>query len=226
MRYVLPHEMQEIDRAAIEGLGIPGVVLMENAGRAVYEAARQMLGPGPDSVTVLCGRGNNGGDGFVMARYLTNNRIPPRVFLFGRTDDVRGDARINLDILKRMKVEATEIVDEAGLQEHRKEIERSDLLVDGLLGTGLQGEVRGLLREAIVLMNQSGVPILAIDIPSGLDGATGEVLGVAVKAHRTVTFQLPKKAYVNPASREYSGHLEVVDIGIPPMCWERSGLRS
>jgi NAD(P)H-hydrate epimerase len=213
-RYVTPDEMKRIDRFAIETVGIPGVVLMENAGRAVFDAAYETLAGKDAYALVFCGRGNNGGDGFVVARHLINNDVETHVFLVGALSRIKGDARINLRILQRMGVPIDRVTRKA-LPELRQRMRRCGIIIDALLGTGLSGEVAGLYREVITLINGAGCPVLSVDIPSGLDGDTGKPLGISVVANQTVTFQLPKKGFENPLARNYTGYLKVVDIGIP-----------
>ena len=214
LRYVTPSEMKRIDGFAINTIGIPGVVLMENAGRAVFDVAYKGLAGRDAPALIFCGRGNNGGDGFVVARHLINNNIETHVFLVGAVSKIRGDARINLRILRKMGVPINRVTKKA-LPQLLKNVRQCGIIIDALLGTGLSGEVTGLFRDVIELINQAGCPVLAIDIPSGLDGNTGTPLGVAVVANTTVTFQLPKKGFENPRARNYTGRLEVVDIGIP-----------
>jgi NAD(P)H-hydrate epimerase len=213
-KYVMPDEMKRIDKFAIDVMRIPGVVLMENAGRAVFDAAYAALAGRDLPALVFCGCGNNGGDGFVVARHLVNNRIETHVFLVGAASKVKGDARVNLRILQKMGVPIN-CITKKGLPELRERMKRCGIIIDALLGTGLSGEVTGLYCDVIALINEAGCPVLAIDIPSGLDGATGMPLGIAVVANMTVTFQLPKKGFENPLARNYTGQLKVVDIGIP-----------
>jgi NAD(P)H-hydrate epimerase len=219
LRYVTPDEMKRIDAFAINTVGIPGVVLMENAGRAAFELAYNGLAGKSAPAVVLCGRGNNGGDGFVIARHLHNNRIETHIYVVGALSKIKGDARVNLRVLKKMGVPINRVTKKA-LPELRARMKQAGLIVDALLGTGLAGEVTGILREVIALINATGRPVLAVDIPSGLDGVTGKPLGIAVVANATVTFQLPKKAFENPQARNYTGQLKVVDIGIPLQCYD------
>lgn len=213
-RYVSPEEMRRIDGFAINTIGIPGVALMENAGRAVFDAAYAGLAGRDMPALVFCGRGNNGGDGFVVARHLLNNGIETHVFLVGAMSKIKREALVNLRILRKMGAPINRITKKA-LPELRRRMKRCGIVIDALLGTGLSGEVTGLYRDVIELINEAGCSVLAIDIPSGLDGATGKPLGIAVVANMTVTFQLPKKAFENPLARNYTGQLKVVDIGIP-----------
>jgi len=212
--FVSPDEMKRIDAFAINEIGIPGVVLMENAGRAAFGALYDSMAGRCSPALVFCGRGNNGGDGFVVARHLINNGIETHVFLVGAMSKIKGDARVNLRILQKMGVTIHRIT-KKGLPELRKQRKQCGVIIDALLGTGLSGEVSGLYRDAIEIINGAGCPVMAIDIPSGLDGMTGEPLGIAVVANMTVTFQLPKKGFENPRARNYTGQLKVADIGIP-----------
>ena len=214
LRYVTPTEMKRIDAFAMKNVGIPGVVLMENAGRAVFESVYTVLGGRDLPALVFCGSGNNGGDGFVVARHLMNNGIETHVFLVGAISKIKGDAGVNLRILRKMGVPINRVTKEA-MPALRDQMRRCGIIIDGLLGTGLSGAVSGLYRDVIELINGVGCPVLSIDIPSGLDGKTGKPLGIAVVANMTVTFQLPKKGFEDPFSRNYTGQLKVVDIGIP-----------
>ena len=212
--FVSPDEMKRIDAFAINEVGIPGVVLMENAGRAAFEALYDGMAGRSSPALVFCGRGNNGGDGFVVARHLINNGVETHVFLVGAMSKIKGDARVNLRILQKMGVTVNRITKKA-LPELRRQRKECGVIIDALLGTGLSGEVSGLYRDVIEIINGAGCPVMAIDIPSGLDGTTGEPLGIAVVANMTVTFQLPKKGFENPRARNYTGQLRIVDIGIP-----------
>jgi len=214
LKYVTPDEMKRLDAFAIETIGIPGVVLMENAGRAVFEAAYKGLAGRELPALVFCGRGNNGGDGFVVARHLINHGIETDVFVVGAISKVKGDALVNLRILRNMDIPINRVTKKT-LPEIRQKLKRCGVVIDALLGTGLSGEVTGLYGEVITLINEAGCPVVAVDIPSGLDGATGKPLGVAVVANVTVTFHLPKKGFENPPARRYTGELRVADIGIP-----------
>jgi NAD(P)H-hydrate epimerase len=219
LRYVTPGEMKQIDAFAINTVGIPGVVLMENAGRAAFEHAYVGLAGTHAPAVVLCGRGNNGGDGFVIARHLHNNDIETYVYVVGALSKIKGDARVNLRILQRMGVPIIRVTKKL-LPELRQRMKQAGLIVDALLGTGLSGEVTGMFHEVISLMNGAGRPVLSVDIPSGLDGITGKPLGIAVVANVTVTFQLPKKGFENPRARNYTGQLKIVDIGIPMQLYD------
>ncbi len=211
MKIVTTEQMRSLDRAAIDDYGIPGVVLMENAGRAVAEAAAQML-DGPGRVVVVCGRGNNGGDGFVAARHLSNRSVPVEVYLLTAIENLAGDAAANCHIAQRMKVPIIEKCDPATLE---AAVSSADLIIDAILGTGISGKVRGTAREAIEAINQSPARVLAVDIPSGISGDTGQVMGVAVRADRTLTFGLPKIGHYCYPGRAHCGEIELIDISLP-----------
>lgn len=218
--------MKELDRIAIEEYGIPGVVLMENAGmRAADSALRMLYGTSAHSldkkkVVVFCGKGNNGGDGFVVARHLINKGVGCNVYLTAAKADVRSDARVNLNILLKMGRPVEEITGiDSGPEEVKSKISRicseADLIIDALLGTGISGRVTGPYETAIDLINNSRSPVLAIDTPSGLDVDSGNILGVCVRASRTVTFGLAKKGFYLNTGPEYTGELIIADISLP-----------
>jgi NAD(P)H-hydrate epimerase len=216
MQVLTAAQMRQLDQQAIEEIGIPGIVLMENAGRATYEILRREFPDLEGPVVVLAGRGNNGGDGFVVARYLANAGLRVFVLLLAERDQVHGDARTNLEILEQLAVPIYDLTSEEELREQVPLLQSAELLVDALLGTGLASEVRGLYRAAISLMNQMAAPVLAIDIPSGLSADTGQPQGVAVQAEVTVTYGWPKLGQILPPGRDLVGRLWQVDISIPP----------
>jgi len=216
MRLVTAAQMRALDQQTIEATGIPGIVLMENAGRTTYQILRQEFPELNDPIVVLAGRGNNGGDGFVVARYLANAGREVIVLLLAEREQVQGDARINLDILEQLSVPVYEITSEPELREQVPLLQSAGLLVDALLGTGLASEVRGLYRLAIEILNAMLAPVLAIDIPSGLSADTGQPHGAAVMADVTVTYGWPKLGQILPPGRDLVGRLWQVDISIPP----------
>ncbi len=216
MLLVTASEMRELDRRTIQDLGIPSLVLMENAGRTTYQILRREFPSLQGEVAVVAGRGNNGGDGFVVARYLANAGIPAVVLLLGQRHDVKGDARVNLDILAHQGVQVVEVTAEADLNPVVHRLAKASLIVDALLGTGLNSQVKGLMAALIERLNHLRPPVLAVDIPTGLSADTGEVLGVALKAEVTVTYGWPKLGQVLPPGRDYVGRLWQVDISIPP----------
>ena len=206
-------EFRGIDRRAIDRFGIAGVVLMENAGR---EAARWLVELGIDGpVAICCGKGNNGGDGFVMARHLEAWGYAVRVLLVADPAELQGDALINYQILRASSTPVTRWsvgkVDSEALEVLRN----AAWIVDGLLGTGMQGEVREPIRSVIETMNSCPAPKFAIDIPSGLDADTGLLLGLAVRATHTATFVSMKIGFARPDSALYTGVVRAFDIGLP-----------
>ena len=206
--------IRRIDQVAIQTYDVPGLVLMENAGAG---AARMLLRrfDGARAVLIVCGKGNNGGDGFVVARHLAYEGVDVGVALLCEPQEVRGDAVVNLNIVRNMALPLTVATHESAVQEVLSRASAQTVLVDAVLGTGLTGEVRGRSREAIELMNASEASIFAIDIPSGLDADTGRPLGCAVRATATATFGMPKLAFAAPGASDYTGDVEVIDIGWP-----------
>jgi NAD(P)H-hydrate epimerase len=221
MRVLNTQQMREADRQTIDEIGIPSVVLMENAGRqavAAMEAAYEDLSS--SRVAVLCGRGNNGGDGFVVARTLAQRGIESIVFLLGSVADVRGDARTNLEILGRIGVTVVEVADAQQWELHFTEISECDLIVDAIVGTGFRGPVSGLLETVIGDVNGLGSPVVAIDLPTGLSADTHEIESDAIQASMTVTLGAPKLPLVLPPADVYGGDLVIADIGIPASVME------
>jgi len=212
MRVLFPREMAALDREAIEG-GIPSLDLMENAGMHVAERARELLVLcDGKKVSVVAARGNNGGDGFVAARYLVSWGADARVFLLAEEDELSEDAAANHH---RFAEEGGEVV-RLDVNSLPGELAGSDLIVDAIFGTGFHGAAEGDFAAAIEAINASGAPVLAVDVPSGMDAASGAVSGPAIRAVRTVTFAYPKVGlYLYPGA-EMVGELVVVDIGIPP----------
>jgi len=216
VKLVTGAQMASVDRRAIEELKVPGLDLMENAGKAVFRAAGKMLGEvRGKKVVVVCGRGNNGGDGFVVARLLSGKGGLVSAFLVGEKEKVRGDALVNLQRALQAGVPVKEITNQLGLARLERALSEADLVVDAIFGTGFKGKVEGLPAEVISRINASGRPVLAVDLPSGVEADTGRVHGPAVKAHRTVTFGLPKVGQAFHPGKAFCGVLEVVDIGFP-----------
>src|SRR4051812_40869836 len=216
MRVLNTQQMREADRRTIDEVGIPSIVLMENAGRqavAAMEAAFEDLAS--THVGVMCGRGNNGGDGFVVARTLIQRGIETSVFLLGSVADVRGDARTNLEVLGRIGLTVVEISNAQEWELHFSEISRCELVVDAILGTGFHGQLSGLLETVVADINGLGLPIVAIDLPTGLSADTCDVEGEAIEASMTITLAAPKIPLILPPADTYSGDLVIADIGIP-----------
>jgi NAD(P)H-hydrate epimerase len=213
-------EVRAVDAWAINEVGVPGVVLMENAGRSCAELLQEKLaGMANPRVCIFCGTGNNGGDGYVIARHLLNAGLAVTVILCGRRDKVQGDARINLDILERLGHAVEQLDPGAGDAAARVRTlgGDADWTVDALFGTGLRGALKGAYQVLVNAINHLGRPILAVDIPSGLDCDTGEPLGTAIRAACTVTFVAVKRGFVaSPQAHAYTGDLYVASIGVEP----------
>ena len=203
-------EARAIDLWAAKTLGLPTLVLMENAGRGAAEWLRGLAG-GAGPILIACGIGNNGGDGGVVARHLDLWGVPVRVAWFGASPR-SGDAAIQFQVLERLGIDQRTVGD---LAEFEALLAGAAWVVDGLLGTGLARPVEGLLRGAIEAINRSGKPVLALDVPSGLDADTGQPLGAAVRATATATFVAPKLGFGVSGSEAYTGEVKVIDIGIP-----------
>ncbi len=210
-------QVRAVDARAINELGIPGVVLMENAGRGCAELIRDKLADlAEPKVCIFCGTGNNGGDGYVIARHLLNSGFGVTVVVCGVRGRIKGDARTNLDILDRMGVSIDRLIPADGDVSVRvaELTAGADMIVDSLFGTGLSGPIRDDYRQLIESMNGSDCPILAVDIPSGLDCDTGQPLGIAVKAAWTVTFVAVKKGFTCADADRHTGEIFVASIGI------------
>lgn len=208
-------EMREVDRATIEDYGLPGAVLMEHAGLATARAAREMVERPGAHICVLCGRGNNGGDGFVAARWLRRWGFVPEVFLFGDPAELEGDARLNFSLWRRAGYEAESITSSGDLVVLVGSLRRCELVIDALLGTGVSGPPREPLAAAIRQVRQAGRPVLAVDLPSGVNADTGEAYDPHIVATRTVTFGAWKRGLALYPGAAAAGRVELVDIGIP-----------
>jgi NAD(P)H-hydrate epimerase len=208
--------MREADRRTIEDIGISSLVLMENAGRQTVAAMESIYDDLLDRrVAVLCGRGNNGGDGFVVARALAQRRVDVSVFLLGLVADVRGDARTNLEILGRLGLNVVEISDSQAWELHFSEVSDCTLIIDAIFGTGLNAPVSGLIESVIADVNTSGIPVVSIDLPSGLSSDSHDLIGASIDAELTVTLAAPKLPLVLPPAETRAGDIVIADIGIP-----------
>ncbi len=214
MLIVTAEQMREMDRLTIQKYGVPSLALMERAGAGIAQAIVGRFGrTAKKGVLVIAGKGNNGGDGFVVARLLKKRRIPCEVALLARKDELSADAAHNLHAFLKLKGKVYEMAaDDFKLLSRR--IGKNGLIVDAILGTGIKSEVRGRLAEAITLINAAGLPIVAVDIPSGLDTDNGGPLGVAVQAEMTVALAFAKLGEVIYPGASYCGELVVADIGI------------
>ena len=216
MKTISVAQAKEFDHRAQVDFGVPSIVLMENAGRSAAEVALKMLW-WRERAAVVCGVGNNGGDGFVVARHLHNHSISVYVFLVAKISDILkdGDAGTNLQILLNMKIPVKEILDIPGVNSILKELNGYNILADALFGTGLSGDVREPFKTLISGVNNLNKPTLSVDIPSGLDCNTGKFLGAAIKATKTVTFAVAKKGFYLNDGPSYTGKVIVSDISIP-----------
>ena len=208
--------MREADRQTIEEVGIASLVLMENAGRQVVSAIESAYEDRLSGrVAILCGKGNNGGDGFVVARTLAQRGVDVSVFLLSPVAQVKGDAKINLEILARLGIGVMEVDDEQRWELHASEVQRCSLIVDAIVGTGLSAPLAGLLETVVADVNVMGIPIVSVDLPSGLSADTPHLLGQCLSAAMTVTLAAPKLSLVLPPGEDHAGDVVIADIGIP-----------
>jgi NAD(P)H-hydrate epimerase len=206
-------EARELDSRAIEEFGIPGIVLMENAGRGMAELLVRLGINGP--VVICCGKGNNGGDGFVIARWLDAWKFATQVLLFCKPEELTGDAATNCRIVQKCDIPMSvppNSLDEATL---RNTMAGADWIVDALFGSGLRGPVRPPYDRVIDAINSSSVRILAVDIPSGLESDTGQPLGTTIRATHTATMVAAKKGFELAGSQAWTGEIHIIDIGLP-----------
>jgi NAD(P)H-hydrate epimerase len=215
-------EMKDLDRRAADEFGVSEDLLMENAGQAVYFVILQELGIKNNRFAVLCGGGNNGGDGLVVARKIHSNGGEVKVFLLDDEAKFRGAARNNFEILSRMPIQISRIDSVASAL---SELSDFDGIVDAIFGTGLGRDVEGKYRDVIQLINASPGIVFSIDIPSGINGGTGQVMGVAVKADYTVTFGLPKLGNMLYPGYEHCGKLHVSHISFPPILYDSQAIK-
>ncbi|MHC4546044.1 MAG: NAD(P)H-hydrate epimerase [Planctomycetota bacterium] len=213
-------QVRAVDQWAINTLGVPGVVLMENAGRSCAELIKEKLaGVVKPKVCIFCGTGNNGGDGYVIARHLLNSGFKVIVVICGDRNKIKGDAKKNLDILERSGQSIEKLNLKGGDIPNRIKTftAGADMLIDGLFGTGLNGQLSDEYKQLIESINAQNCPILAVDIPSGLDCDTGEPLGAAIRANYTVTFVAVKKGFTSADTiSQYIGEIFVASIGVEP----------
>jgi NAD(P)H-hydrate epimerase len=230
MFLVTANQIQDMDRKTIESFGIPGLVLMENAGSGAFDVLlKKFINIQTNKIAVLAGRGNNGGDGFVIARYLMEKGIHVTIFLLSLKQKVTGDAKINMTLAQKLcdrshTCSIIEIPDGDTLNEQKGHILHHDLFIDAILGTGLNSEVKGFFKDAIELINSSPKSVFSVDIPSGLHSDTGQPLGVAVKADATATFAFAKAGNILYPGNIYTGDLDVIDIGIPKFIAQEKGI--
>lgn len=216
MEILTAKEMREIDRKAIEDYGIPGTLLMENAGIQTTIALEEKLhNLSQQRVAVFAGKGNNGGDGAVVARHLYNKGVKVEIFLFAKKKDVSPDSMININIAEKMGIPVYEIESYDHLKSFKKQLIHTHIFIDALLGTGIKPPVKGTLKQVISYLNDLNKFILSIDIPSGLSSDHGNVEGEVIRANMTTTFCRPKRCHFLYPAAEYVGELKIVDISIP-----------
>lgn len=204
-------QVRRIDELAVQRYRIPGIVLMENAAIGVARVARSILdGMGLRTASILCGGGNNGGDGLALARHLHNSGYEPLIGLCSDPGKYQGDALANWRIVEAMKLPTFAATADTLARQART------LIVDAIFGTGLTSEPRPPFADLCQAVRQSGCVVLAVDLPSGLDCDTGLPLGECISAHFTVTLVAMKAGFANPGSRQFTGSVSVADIGAPP----------
>ncbi|MBI4712459.1 MAG: NAD(P)H-hydrate epimerase [Planctomycetes bacterium] len=216
MKYLSREQMRRADQTTIKKYGIPALILMENAGRCVAEQSLKLLKNKTNkAVLVICGKGNNGGDGFVAARHLYNSGIKVKILYLDRTKKPPNtiEAAINFQIINNLKIPVLKATPSA--------IRNTGLIIDAIFGIGLTRPIESPIREIIDAINTNKAPVLAIDIPSGLDADTGKPLGIAIKANVTVTLGAPKIGFLNKSARPYIGKVVVADIGIPEKVYQK-----
>ncbi len=212
-------QARRLDRRAVDEFGVPSIVLMENAGRGV---ADQLCALGAESpVAICCGSGNNGGDGFVVARHLDLRGIEARVLLWSPREKLTGDALINFNILERSGVAIHCFTDASDVPQFEQHLTGASWIVDALLGTGAAGPPRPPLDSVIAAINRHAAPVLAVDVPSGLDCDTGEAPGAAIRAAHTCSFVAMKPGFTTKRAKQYTGEIHVLDIGAPRKLVER-----
>jgi hydroxyethylthiazole kinase-like uncharacterized protein yjeF len=212
-------QMRELDRRAESEYGLNESILMENAGIAAYEVIKNETGLTGKRIICICGTGNNGGDGLVVARKLFSMRVDVSVLIVGDPDRFSGSSKKNYEIIRKIGIHTRPVDSTKGIEE---EIARIDVIVDALFGTGLDREILGLHAEIIWLINKSGKTIVSLDIPSGINGDTGCVMGIAVKAHYTIAFGLPKTGNLLFPGYEHCGKLFVSHISYPPHLYDNN----
>lgn len=222
MKVCKVEEMRELDRRAFEEYGIPSEILMENAGQAACFAISKEFEVKQKNFVIFCGSGNNGGDGFVIARKLHSNGGNVKVFLLVKKDRYTGAPKINLEILSRFPIEIVEI---SSAEEIKNDVFSADVIIDAIFGTGLDRDVSGLYADIIKLINESEKKVFSADIPSGINGNTGKEMGNAVRADCTVTFGLPKTGNLLYPGYQKGGKLYVTHISFPPSLYEEDAFK-
>jgi ADP-dependent NAD(P)H-hydrate dehydratase / NAD(P)H-hydrate epimerase len=224
MKILNAAQMRNIDRRATEQFGIPSLLLMENAAIAVARAIRLNY-PDSDPVSIFCGPGQNGGDGFAAARHLANSGITPLLFILGVRAKYTGDSATNLEICQRLSLPMWDVSDVESLDQALARASQTDLVVDAVFGTGLNRPLQGIYADAIRGMQSLRLPIVAVDVPSGLDASSSELLDPAVRADLTITFALPKIAHLFAPASDCCGEIVIADISVPKAAVESENVR-
>lgn len=217
-RIVTGDEMKALDRRASEEFAIPSLLLMENAGRSTADlvcSRFQKESVQGRAVLILCGKGNNGGDGFVIARHLANRGWPVRVILFGAPSLLTRDAAVNFEIIRKMDVPITDMSSRFDADDLKRELDGCTLVIDALFGIGLRSDLKAPYPDVIKAVNRSAKTVVAVDIPSGLDADTGKIHGSAIRASMTAAMGLAKKGLYEGEGPQFAGEIVVMDIGIP-----------
>lgn len=233
MRSISTAEMRELDRLASQRFGIPSLILMENAGRGITDLAKKILSKKKANVLVVCGKGNNGGDGFVAARHLSNRGHQIQVVLLAAPAELKGDAAVNFKILEKMRIpiaslqsgipnEAKTISERRLLRLLRSRAMTADLIIDAIFGIGLTRPITGFIQEVIQVLNRLKKKILSVDVPSGINSDTGAIMNIAVNASLTGTLHAPKIGLTRKPGSGYAGKVEVLDISIPRFLFQTS----
>ncbi len=215
MKVVTPEQMRKLDKIAMEQYGIPGVVLMENAGRRIAKEAVKLSGGGGKPMVLIAGKGNNGGDVMVAARHLFNRGCPVKVFALKELTHMKGDAGLNAAILIKMDIPVHVISSAADLASFHQALEGNPIVIDGMFGTGFRGGLTDTILSIVRAVNKSRCSVISVDIPSGVDGETGQIRSGCVMADVTVTFGFPKTGLLQYPGAKAVGHLIVADISIP-----------
>ena len=221
MKLLSPERMKQYDEYAIKAWGIPSAVLMENAGRTTYRLLKEEYLQTRKKLAIVCGRGNNGGDGFVVARYALRDGFETAVYLLCKPGELKGDAALNMGLFRTLGGRIAEV---KSADEIRQGLAETELIVDAIFGTGLSKEVQGIERIAIDEINASGKPVVAVDVPSGLDALTGAPLGAVVQASSTYTYGYAKIGHMLYPGTAHAGRLTVVDISLPPFAEKELGI--
>jgi len=214
MKELTAKEAKKVDDLAINDYGISGLILMENAGRGLYDIAKSMTSS-EDEVICVCGKGNNGGDGLVASRHLFNNGFKVSIFLLGELSDFSQDARINYEIAKKIGIDFFSLSSDDDFSFLKEKVLSTSLVIDAIFGIGLSKEIKGGYLKAINQINESNTPVLSADIPSGLDATEGFVLGACIKAKKTAAFGYLKSGLSRNDGPNYCGEISVVDISLP-----------